>query len=74
MLLSETFVIGNGSGLYPVGSTIKDKVFDNSRVVVMDYNGTTIYPNQEFTYGGGECTFTFTTNEADTIIVTFYKY
>lgn len=75
MLIKETFVIGDGVGEYPYGTdTIKDKLFANSRIIDINYNDTTIYPDVEFIAGNGHCTFGWILNIGDYITVSLYKY
>lgn len=72
MLLTETFVIGNEAGMYPPGSWITDKIFDNSRVMYIHRND--MFTREGYSVANGRMCFQDALVDTTVITVTFYKY
>lgn len=77
MLIIETFVFGDEDDQVPVQNFIKDKLFENSRIIKLEYNGTLFLPQDViFEVSGMKLQFLFDNwgpSVDDTVIVTLCK-
>lgn len=77
MLIIETWTFGESDNEVPLQSFIKDKLFENSRIVKLEYNDTPFYPDDgTFNVSGMKLQFTFDNwipSEGDFVTVTLYK-